>query len=185
MRIDEHMIEHFKQGDIESFYLETYPSLLRYATRVLGDTHAHLAEDCVQDAIYKVYQKRERFDKPDDMKAYLFSSVHNEIVDIFRKADRQEQYASSQEWVEGSPIDSYLLQETLDLLYQAIRQLPEDLIEIYELTYEQRLKGHEIAKLLKISTTTVARQKARLIDALRQQFKKNDLMQLLITILFV
>ena len=179
------MMEHFQKGDMESFYLDVYPSLLRYATRVLGEDQAFMAEDCVQEAVFKVYQKRTRVSKPIGMKAYLFSAVHNEIVDIFRKADRQEQYASSQEWVEGSPIDSYLLQETLDLLYQAIRQLPEDLIEIYELTYEQRLKGHEIAKLLKISTTTVARQKARLIDALRQQFKKNDLMQLLITILFV
>ena len=119
------------------------------------------------------------------MKAYLFSAVHNEIVDIFRKNDRQEQYASSQEWVENSPIDSFLLQETLDLLYQAIRQLPDDLREIYEMTYERRLKGHEIAAVLNVSTTTVARQKSRLIDTLRQQFKKNDLMQLLITMILV
>lgn len=183
MRIDEHMVEHFKQGDMESFYMESYPSLLRYAMRVLGETHAHLAEDCVQEAIFKVYQKREKFVKPSEMKAYLFSSVHNEIVDIFRKYGRQEQFASSQEWLEESPIDSYLLQETLDLLYKAIDQLPNDLKTIYEMTYEKRLKGHEIARQLSISTTTVARQKARLIETLRRQFKKNNLMQLLITIL--
>ena len=171
------MMEHFQKGDMESFYLDVYP--------VLGEDQAFMAEDCVQEAVFKVYQKRTRFNKPIEMKAYLFSAVHNEIVDIFRKNDRQEQYASSQEWVENSPIDSFLLQETLDLLYQAIRQLPDDLREIYEMTYERRLKGHEIAAVLNVSTTTVARQKSRLIDTLRQQFKKNDLMQLLITMILV
>ena len=185
MRIDVNMMEHFQKGDMESFYLDVYPSLLRYATRVLGEDQAFMAEDCVQEAVFKVYQKRTRFSKPIEMKAYLFSAVHNEIVDIFRKNDRQEQYASSQEWVENSPIDSFLLQETLDLLYQAIRQLPDDLREIYEMTYERRLKGREIAAVLNVSTTTVARQKSRLIDTLRQQFKKNDLMQLLITMILV
>ena len=53
------------------------------------------------------------------------------------------------------------------------------------MTYERRLKGHEIAAVLNVSTTTVARQKSRLIDTLRQQFKKNDLMQLLITMILV
>ena len=159
MKIDEHMVEQFRQGDMESFYMESYPSLLRYATRVLGEPYAHMAEDCVQEAVFKVYEKRAKFDKPSEMKAYLFSAVHNEIV------------------------DSYLLQETLDLLYKAIEQLPNDLKTIYNMTYEQRLKGHEIAQQLKISTTTVARQKARLIETLRRKFRSNDLMQLLITML--
>ena len=185
MKIDEHMVEQFRQGDMESFYMESYPSLLRYATRVLGEPYAHMAEDCVQEAVFKVYEKRAKFDKPSEMKAYLFSAVHNEIVDLLRKLGRQEQFAGSQEWIENSPVDSYLLQETLDLLYKAIEQLPNDLKTIYNMTYEQRLKGHEIAQQLKISTTTVARQKSRLIDTLRQQFKKNDLMQLLITMILV
>ena len=76
-----------------------------------------------------------------------------------------------------------MLQETLDLLYKAIEQLPNDLKTIYNMTYEQRLNGHEIAQQLKISTTTVARQKARLIETLRRKFRSNDLMQLLITML--
>ena len=184
MEIGRQMLEQFRKGDIESFYMEMYPSLLRYATRVLGTNHAHFAEDCVQEAIYKVYQKRKQFDRPSELKAFLYTTVHNQIVDIYRKHDRQEQYTKSKEWIEDSPIDSFLLQETLDLLYNAITQLPDDLKTIYELTYEQHKKGQEIASMLNISTMTVARQKNRLIEALRRKFKDNGMMQFLITILF-
>ncbi len=184
MEIGRQMLERFRKGDIESFYMEMYPSLLRYATRVLGTNHAHFAEDCVQEAIYKVYQKRKQFDRPSELKAFLYTTVHNQIVDIYRKHDRQEQYTKSKEWIEENPIDSFLLQETLDLLYDAISNLPEDLKTIYELTYEQHKKGHEIASMLNISTMTVARQKNRLIEALRRKFKDNGMMQFLITILF-
>ena len=184
MEIGRQMLEQFRKGDIESFYMEMYPSLLRYATRVLGTNHAHFAEDCVQEAIYKVYQKRKQFDRPSELKAFLYTTVHNQIVDIYRKHDRQEQYTKSKEWIEENPIDSFLLQETLDLLYDAISNLPEDLKTIYELTYEQHKKGHEIASMLNISTMTVARQKNRLIEALRRKFKDNGMMQFIITILF-
>lgn len=182
MRIDKQMMEHFQRGDLESFYMEIYPSLLRYATRVLGKTYSHLAEDCIQDAIFKVYQKRKHFDKPSEMKAYLFTSVHNQIVDIFRKNDLQEQYTNNKEWIEKSPIDSFLLQETLDILYKAISKLPDELKTIYEMSYEQQMKGMEIADKLNISKSKVTRLKQRLIEVLRQQFKDNDLMQIIITI---
>ena len=56
MRIDVNMMEHFQKGDMESFYLDVYPSLLRYATRVLGEDQAFMAEDCVQEAVFKVYE---------------------------------------------------------------------------------------------------------------------------------
>jgi len=184
MKISETMMEQFRQGDLLSFYQDVYPSLLRYSTRVLGDVHDHLAEDCVQEAIYKVYQKRDRFTNPTEMKAYLFMAVHNEIVDVFRKGERHEQYLKHKEWKEDNPIDSFLMQETLDLLYEAISQLPDELRTIYELVYEQHMKASDIAQRLNISTTTVARQKARLVEALRRYFRDNGLMQLLISALF-
>ena len=163
--------------------MNLYPSLLRYATRILGNSNEYLAEDCVQEAIFKVYQKRKQFDKPSEMKAYLYAAVHNQIVDIYRKHDHLEKYSESKELLEDSPIDSFLLQETLDLLYEAIRHLPDDLKMIYEMTYEQQMKGNEIAEELHVSKATVTRMKQRLIEVLRQQFKGNDFMQLIITMM--
>ena len=181
MKIDSQTLENFRKGDLESLFLEIYPSLLRYATRVLGDNHAQLAEDCIQDAVYKVYLKRKRFNHPFELKAFLYTAVHNQMVDICRKHHLQVNYAKSIEWVENSPVDSFLLQETLDLLYHAINKLPDDLKKIYELAFEQHKKGAEIAQELNLSTSTVARQKSRLIEVLRKQFKDNGLMQLVIS----
>ena len=88
MDISRQILEDFRKGRLETFYRELYPSLLRYAERTLGAEHAYQAEDCVQEAVYKVYLRRQQFQAADTMKSYLFMSLHNEIVSLFRSADR-------------------------------------------------------------------------------------------------
>ena len=51
----EQLLSEFKSGNIGTFYNELYAKLLVYASRHLGPDYAFLAEDCVQDAVYKAY----------------------------------------------------------------------------------------------------------------------------------
>ena len=54
----EQLLSEFKSGNIGTFYNELYAKLLVYASRHLGPDYAFLAEDCVQDAVYKAYEQR-------------------------------------------------------------------------------------------------------------------------------
>lgn len=63
-------------------------------------------------------------------------------------------------------------QETLELLLDAIRRLPERYQRIFELSFEQGLKNAEIAVILGVSESAVKKQKHALITYLR-----NDLMK--------
>ena len=178
---------------MESFYMEIFPSLMRYARRVLGERHSYLAEDCVQEAVYQLYRHCKSFDTPLQMKSFLFTCVHNEIITIFRKDDRYINYLSSKyqgsgnknEWhaVEDDFISQYVLQETLDRLYAAIDSLPEALRQIFDLSFEQGMKNKEIAELLKLSPETIKKRKARLITTLREHFKDDIPVLLLLTII--
>ena len=105
MDIRESTLKEFQEGRIESFYMELYPSLLSYARRVLGPEHEFLAEDCVQEAIYRVYQSRRQFDTPLQMRSFLFTCIHNEIITIFRKSDRKERFLETRETIDNTLID--------------------------------------------------------------------------------
>ena len=60
------------------------PRLYRYAFRLLGD--ACLAEDCVAETFSRFLQALRSHNGPRDyLQAYLFRSVHNLIVDHYRR----------------------------------------------------------------------------------------------------
>ena len=57
----------------------------------------------------------------------------------------------------------------LDLLFDAIRSLPERYRRLFDLSFEQGLKNAEVAALLNISESAVKKQKAALIKQLRDE----------------
>ena len=70
-------------------------------------------------------------------------------------------------------------------VHAAIRELPEKYQQLFELNYEQGLKNEEVARLLEISINGFNKRKAKMISLLRDKFKDNELMQILITVLLV
>ena len=175
--------EQFLQGEIGLFYKEVYPSLLVFTRRLLPKSLAYLAEDCVQEAIYRVYQSRRQFDTPLQMRSFLFTCIHNEIITIFRKSDRKERFLETRETIDNTLIDELVLQETLDRLYLAIDQLPDQLHRIFVLSFDEGLRHKEIAAILQLSPHTVKKQKAKLIQLLREHFKDDATMLFLLAVI--
>ena len=176
MQLTQSIIDDFKAGRLESFYREAYPSLLLYATRILTDGYAFLAEDCVQDCIFRCYQERHRITTPSAWKAYLYTAVHNATVSILRHHRVQEAFA--QEADEAFDVDTsqhYIEQETLDLLYAAIEGLPAKYRTLFELSFEKGLSNPEVAELLHISVSGVKKQKSRLVELLRSSMPGDTL----------
>lgn len=74
------------------------------------------------------------------------------------------------------------------LLYDAIDELPERYRRIFELNFQQGLKNAEIAALLGVTESAVKKQKAAMIDLVRQSLKKktgNDLLAFLIVMKYL
>lgn len=164
--IEDDVFRDFQRGKIEPLYRKLYGKLILYASRQLGDEASFMAEDCVQDAIYKVYEMRDTFHSAATFKAYLYSCVHNRAISILRRQVAQENYLASHEEEYQS---SLMEQEVLDLLFDAIRSLPERYRRLFDLSFEQGLKNAEVAALLNISESAVKKQKAALIKQLRDE----------------
>ena len=184
MYIRTSILQDFKDGRIEGFYAEVYPSLLLYAMRNLGADYAFLGEDCVQDSVFEAYHKREDFSTPEQFKSFLYKCVYNKIVSIRRKNRSRDNYLAQKDNSPYNLLHAILEQETLDLLHEAIDRLPPDLSLILELSYVKNMKNAEVASVLSISESAVKKKKARMLNLLRGMLgdEGNRILSLLVLI---
>ena len=183
MNVDEKTLHDFRRGRIDRLYMQLYPSLLCYAERTLGAQDAFLAEDCVQNAIYKVYLKRKTFDDAMAMRSYLFACVHNEIVNIQRKNILNDKFVKEQPLTEETIFDELVLQETLNKIYKVIDSLSTEQRELFRMSFVDGLKNIEIAQQLNLSPETIKKRKAKIVNHLRQYFKDDITAQIVILFL--
>ncbi|MCI6550721.1 MAG: sigma-70 family RNA polymerase sigma factor [Prevotella sp.] len=184
MDITPQIFDGFKRGELDDFYREAWTPLMSYAARYLGNLYSLMAEDCVQEAILSVYHSREKLVSPVQMKAFLFTTVHNRCVSLLRKNRTEAKYLSKRETAQPELWAAMIEQETLDMLYRAIQELPEKYRQIFEVNYEQGLKNADAAAALNLSLANFNKRKARMITLLRDRFRDTDTMQMLITVLF-
>lgn len=179
----EQILSEFINGDMDNFYLHMYSPLLAYAVRILGNTYSFLAEDCVQDAIASSYEKRLAFEFSWKLNSFLFTCVHNNCIDLLRKTRRQENFVSQQKDIEEEVSAGMIEQETIDIMRQAINELPEKYRRIFKLYYEKGLKMREVADLLDITFETLKKRKSKMFSILRERFKDNETILELLLIL--
>ena len=165
---DLQVLQAFKKGQLELFYRRIYPGLLLYAVKNAGDRHDFLAEDCVQNAIFNAWKRRDSFDSIYTLKSFLYTSVKNEIISLYRKGKAQVRYSSQLE-NEAFFANTVIDQETQLLLFNAIHSLPDRERQIIELSFIEGLKYIEIAEQLGVSDSTVKKAKAKALEILREK----------------
>ena len=71
----------------------------------------------------------------------------------------------------------------MDLLYDALQYLPNDLRQVFHLSFERGMKNAEVGKLMGISESGAKKKKAKMIQLLRERFSGNEKVLVLIAIL--
>lgn len=74
-------------------------------------------------------------------------------------------------------------QETLDLLHQAVSELPEKYRQVFEFSFEQGLSYAEAAEQLGITIDGYNKRRAKMIGILRKRFKDNEQFLMLLTLI--
>ncbi len=167
----ERIFADFRSGRLDSFYKRIYPQLLIFATDFLGTEFSFLAEDLVQDAIYKSYEKRHEFASMQQWRIFLYTCIRNASVSVFRKKHAQDRFTGEMEKSDDAIDIEIIEQETISLLHEALDSLPEKYADLFRLRYIQGLKYSEIAEILNLSEITVKKQNSRLLDLLRLNVK--------------
>jgi len=130
--------------------------LVRYAQRLLGDSHR--AQDVAQDTFLKLC--REPRDKlAGRLRAWLFSVCRNRAMDVLKKEHRMttlsEQQAQGCVGCDGEPAAAMERQEAVARAAAALAVLPANQQEVIRLKLQDGLSYREISEVTGLSVSNV------------------------------
>ena len=145
--------------------LAEIPRLRRYARAMLGNRAA--ADDLVQDTLERAWVRLSQWRVGSDLRAWLFSIMHNLRVDQLRRP------AVSTQSMDEDDLDTPTRATQTDVLEvrdieSALSQLPDEQREVLLLVALEEMSYAEIAETLAIPVGTVMSRLSRGRERLRQ-----------------
>ena len=170
---DEELMTEFKEGN-EKAFVELYRRYNRrvyaYCARMMNSKT--LAEDLFQEVFVRVARKRQRFESG-SFSAWLFAIARNLCLNALRDNVTHVAIEEVQETLQTSA-DEAEYDPSLEILKEAIEQLPPDLREPLVLRVYNGFSYQEIADLTQTKLATVKvrifRAKQRLHEKLAPYF---------------
>ncbi|WOO37806.1 RNA polymerase sigma factor [Anaerocolumna sp. AGMB13020] len=137
-------------------------TVFRISLSYLGNTYD--AEDVVQEVFMKLYITNKHFATDDHVRYWLIRVTINTCKNLLRSSWKTKNVAFDQVTV---PVAAFEHSEQEDL-YQAVMELPEKYRTVLYLYYYEELSTKEIARLLKITVTSVTTRLSRARDQLKE-----------------
>jgi RNA polymerase sigma-70 factor (family 1) len=157
---DEGLVKLVRLGDqhaFEEIYHRYHRQLYFMAMKYLKCKN--LAEDAVQDIFVKFWQKRDQLDPEKSVKALLFISMKNHVLNMIRNRKNkiisdleffEEQYETSE-----NVFNEVISADYEQILHRGLAELPERKKKVFELKTINGFSNSEVAELLMISINTV------------------------------
>ena len=143
------------------------PRLRRYARALTRDVSA--ADDLVQDCLARALGKVHLWQKGTDLRAWLFTILHNQYVNHVRRAVREGTavaLSDSEPTLTTQPNQSKRLE--LRDLERAIAKLPEEQRAVLLLVGLEGMRYEEVATVLNVPVGTIRSRLSRGREMLRQ-----------------
>ena len=151
----------------EEIYTGHYTRLYYYALHIVNDES--VAKDILND-VFAALWKNIATVKPEQINAYLLTSVRNRSVDHLRHLIMQDQYSDEYLHTVDEYYDDYN-DEKDRIVEEMLAQLSPPTDEILEMCYLKRMKYAEVAEKLDISTSTVKKHIVKALKILRERYK--------------
>lgn len=165
--------EAIKNGDVkvfEALFQEFYPSMCVVATKFITDQNA--AEDIVQEAFIKLWEKRETYDDIPNLKTFLYVSVKNLCFNYIRDKKNTVDYTSPEvENQEAVFKDLVIEEEAYRIIEDAVNALPPQSARIVKM-YLDGKQNKEISEILGISVNSVKTLKYNALNSLKTILKE-------------
>ena len=165
------VVHRWDDASLAMLYRHFYRALVVFSDRMVGDRSA--AEEIVQDTFFKTWQKRNVFQSPATLKAYLFNSVRNGSISHLRhtKVERSRIDALERDFAEMEVDAQGELVLHREEIYRqillAIDRLPVRQRELFLLSVQGKTSA-EIAAEMGITPESVKKQRQRGLARLRE-----------------
>jgi RNA polymerase sigma factor (sigma-70 family) len=179
--------EAFKNGEktaMKKLYEDNVEMLYSYGKRIVHDDE--LIYDAIHDIFVKLWDQRNKLNKPTSIKGYLVTVLRNHIIDGIRKNktsyvdESSKVFESGEESIEFIMINKRDEDDQASLLASSIESLTANQKEIIYLKYQKELSYEEIAQILNINYQSVRNLAHRAITELRKKMTSLVLITLFI-----
>jgi RNA polymerase sigma-70 factor (ECF subfamily) len=157
--------------DVCSLIEAEIPRLRRYARALLRDKDR--ADDLVQDTLARALKKIHLFKRGTDLRAWLFTMLHNQYVNSIRRAVRYGQTFTVEKVHLPTPAAQLAGLELRDL-ERAIQRLPEEQRTMLLLIGLEGMSYEEVAQVCGVPIGTVRSRVSRAREALRQMLELKE-----------
>lgn len=161
--IDNGLVAQLRNGNRDAFKMlfEKYGTrLYQFSLKYLRDKED--AEDLLNEVFLKIWENRRSLKTDTSFQSYLFTIAYNNIRQRFLKKSREEKYI--QIFAEENLVDCSRGEDQVDYIQiiqkinKVIDLLPARRKEIFNLSYKEESKNHEIANKLGLSEQFVKNQ---------------------------
>lgn len=142
------------------------PDLRRYARALTGDAWA--ADDLVQDTLERACERWRLWTAGTDLRAWLFTVMHNIFVDGARRALRQQAQRVDLDDVADELVAPRSSPDHAIDLQRCLMRLPPDQREVLLLVSLQDLAYEEVARITGVPIGTVMSRLSRARSRLRE-----------------
>jgi RNA polymerase sigma factor (sigma-70 family) len=153
---------------IAGFIATEWGRLVGYVRAWISDAADRDAEDVVQDVIERMFEKADVSEPIADLSAYLYRSLRNRIIDLYRKPKRETELADEVADLRNDFEEALDREEATEAMFEAIEDLPEAQREVLVATELEGRSFKELAEEWNIPIGTLLARKHRAIQALRE-----------------
>jgi RNA polymerase sigma-70 factor (family 1) len=166
------------QGDESAFrklYDHYSPRLFQFAYAIIHSRE--VAEEIVADVFLQIWQKRVRVGSLGNLNWYLHITTRNISYSYYRKSNRRKSFdfdeaVLSYYQVHATPEEILIGQEVLQVINQAINELPPKCKLVFRLVKEDNLKYREVAELLHLTPKTVENQMGIAVKKIHEAIRR-------------
>jgi RNA polymerase sigma-70 factor (ECF subfamily) len=168
------MIKDDKEGAFAILYKKYWPGLVQYTCNHLDDRS--LSEEVVQEFFIKLYQKDAPLQIKQSLAAYLYTSIHNRIINHLRSQANYQKHTLSAASTGNNTTNN--VEQFIDLM-DARKGVENRLLhmnpkyrEVYLMNKEHGYSIRQIAEALDRPPSTVEKQLCKALVLLRKSLKK-------------
>lgn len=169
---DIELIYALKKGDSRAYnqlYQQLIGQLCYFIENITG--HRQVAEDIAAESLVKTFDKLHDFEAIKNLKYFLFrvagNAALNYIKEERRTKENKREYALVSDYCEQKVEEGLLRSAVIQVVYEEIENLPNQVREVIKLSLIQGKSLSEIAEQMNIAYKTVQNHKTNGLNALR------------------
>lgn len=161
-----------RDGDHKAFevFFNRHHESLYYMLLGRG-VNPETADDIIQRAFIKIWEKRSQIDPDKSLRAYLFRIGYTRALNHFRDMSKFDPDGLEDKTIESSQNTENEAEMTLLLqtVHKAVSKLPEKRRAVFELCFMQGMSYKEAAEALEVSVKTVENQMGHAFKQIRKE----------------